>query len=300
MAGEHLRLAPTLAERLRRDRLVTIARNAVLAQTAAECVTTFAAAGIPTIVLKGLAYQARLYADPGVRPCGDIDLLVPMTARRLAFEVLDRLGFEPRAAAPGFDDSDYHEVAWKRGPVEVDLHLALAPLVRCSVDYEEVWADAQPLDLEGVAGRMLAPPHAATFHALHMAIDHFDVPAINLVDFARLVPTRREAEEAAATARRWRCYRPFETTMALCAAFLPLWSSRQATTVPSRRVRRIVSDYGTMDRLPRWRQLVRKVTHFDSGFDLARYAVVQGRRKLREALESRRPRSARERLGIGT
>src|SRR5580692_4322683 len=75
-------------------------------------------------------------------PTSDIDLLVPGEQRREAFAALDRLGFEPRAAAPGFDDADYHEVAWTRAGAEIDLHMALAPLARCRIDYAAIWKEA--------------------------------------------------------------------------------------------------------------------------------------------------------------
>ena len=197
-AARHHRLTPLLsitcgealpgglAETCRRDRVVTAARNLMLGQAAEACIRALQAAGVPVIVLKGLDYETRLYGQGGARPAADVDLLVPQSRRRAAFEVLDRLGFEPRAAAPGFDDSDYHEVAWSRGGVEVDLHMALAPLVRCRIDYEAVWRDAVPFRLGDSEPRILSLPHALIFQALHMAIDHFQVPAIYLMDLARL------------------------------------------------------------------------------------------------------------------
>src|SRR6185436_9926042 len=114
--------AAPLAETLRRDRVLTIARNLQLAQAAEECAEALTAAGVPVVLLKGLSYNLTIYEEAGARPTADIDLLVPDAARRTAFETLDRLGFEPRAAAPGFDEADYHEVAWARGGVDVDLH----------------------------------------------------------------------------------------------------------------------------------------------------------------------------------
>ena len=111
---------------------------------AEECVGALAAAGVEAALLKGLAYERTLYPQPGARPTSDVDLLVRARDRRAAFDVLDRLGFEPRAAAPGFDEPDYHEVAWNRGGVEVDLHLALAPYARCAIDYEDVWRAGAP------------------------------------------------------------------------------------------------------------------------------------------------------------
>jgi hypothetical protein len=54
-------------------------------------------------------------------------------------------------------------VGWTRAGAEVDLHLALAPLARCRIDYREVWAEASPFRLGGTDARVLARPHAAVF-----------------------------------------------------------------------------------------------------------------------------------------
>ena len=287
-------LPTPLGVTFRRDRVVTAARNMILAQAAEECLRVLAAAGIPTIVLKGLDYETRLYGAPGARPTADVDLLVPDEKRRAAFGVLDRLGFEPRAAAPGFDEPNYHEVAWTRAGVEVDLHLALAPLARCGIDYRAVWRAAVPLQIGGTEALALDQSHAAIFHALHMAIDHFDVPAIYLVDLARLLPDGQTVDAAEELAGRWRCRRPLETATALVAAFFPSWcrtSPARSDFAPMRA--RIVERYGVTASLPRPEQLVRKLLHFDGLPDAAYYILVQSRRNLREQIERRtRRRSA--------
>ena len=293
------RLAPPLAEAFRRDRLVTAARNLLLEQVAAECLAAFAAAGVPTIVLKGLEYATRLYdGAAGARPTADVDLLVPGEKRRAAFGVLDRLGFEPRAAAPGFDEPDYHEVAWTRSGVEVDLHLALAPLVRCRIDYAAVWSWAEQFQVRGTETRVLSRPHAAVFQSLHMAIDHFDVPAIALVDLTRLLAEPSTVADAEATARTWRCAAPFATARALAEAMLGQRASGR-TPAPSLMARRVVSRYGGLTPLSRAEQLMRKFGHFDTVSDAIGYFAVQSRRNLRERLERRvRKRSARARLSL--
>jgi hypothetical protein len=292
-------LPPALAATFRRDRVVTGARNMVLAQAAEECIRAFDAAGIPTIVLKGLDYETRLYHNPAARPTADVDLLVPGEHRRSAFGVLDRLGFEPRAAAPGFDDPDYHEVAWTRGGVEVDLHLALAPLARCRIDYAAIWGEAEAQQIGATKTRVLCRQHAAIFQALHMAIDHFDVPAIYLIDLARLLPTRDDAIQARGLARAWHCERPMATALALVASFLPGTPAAAPTGAPSFAASRITSAYGGVAPLPRAEQLVRKLLHFDAPLELAAYVAVQSRRKLREVFERRvRRRTPRDRLRL--
>jgi hypothetical protein len=293
-------LPAPLAETFRRDRVVTAARNMMLGQVAEECLRALATASIPTIVLKGLDYETRLYGAPGARPTADVDLLVPDEKRREAFGVLDRMGFEPRAAAPGFDEPDYHEVAWTRTGAEIDLHMALAPLARCGIDYKAIWAEAVPFRIGGTDALVLARPHAAIFQALHMAIDHFDVPGIYLVDLARLLPDEDAYGVAERLARDWRCRRPLETASALAAAFLWHWPRRPRQAPGLGVVRaRVVARYGEITRVARPEQLLRKMAHFDGLADAARYLLTQSRRNLRERIERlTRRRSARERLKL--
>jgi hypothetical protein len=292
---------PELAEVFRRDRVVTAARNMILGAAGEACLRAFSAAGITAVVLKGLAYESWLYPDEGAgcRPTSDVDLLVPNERRRHAFSVLDGLGFEPRAAAAGFDDPDYHEVDWTRAGTEVDLHLALAPFARCAVDYRDVWSDLQPTKVGTTPALRLAPRHAAVFHALHMAIDHFDVPALYLVDLARMLDSDESLRAAAATARAWRCWRPFATALALAQTFLPGWARQRPLSAAPPYARGIVTGFGDTAPLPRTTQLWRKLAHFDGARDALAYSLVQGRRKLREIVERRlRRRSARERLAV--
>jgi hypothetical protein len=311
--ARHHRLSPLLGascgealggafgEACRRDRTVTAARNILLAQAAEECLQALARRGIEGAILKGLAYEPFLYGRTGCRPTGDIDLLVRDGARRAACETLAEIGFEPKAAAPGFDEPDYHEIAWTRGPVSVDLHLGLAPPHRCAIDYRAVWSGVREVPYGGARAFLLAEPHAAAFHALHMAIDHYDVPAIYLVDLARLLPTLAEAAAAEATARSWRCHRAFATAVALAAAFLPNWASAQSAPAVPDRARGVIAGFGATRPLPRPEQLRRKVAHIDSPGLAAAYLAVQARRNVRELVERHvRHRTPRERLGLGS
>jgi Uncharacterised nucleotidyltransferase len=258
-----------------------------------------AAVGIPTIVLKGLDYDHRLYGSSGVRPTSDVDLLIPNQHRRAAFGTLDRLGFEPRAAAPGFDDPDYHEVAWRRHEIEVDLHMGLAPTARCKIDYDTVWAQRESVRLGATETGVLARAHCSVFHALHMTIDHFAVPAIYLLDLAKLIPGADELRTARETAAKWRCRRPLATALALAAAFLPGWG-RSISPPVSAIASRVVARFGTTQPLPRAEQLFRKAVHFDDARQAALYLSVQAFRNLRERFETDlRKRAARERLGLG-
>jgi Uncharacterised nucleotidyltransferase len=309
--ARHHRLAPLLslvcaqtlpgplADAFRHDRVLTAARNMILGRVAEECVRALTEAEVPAIVLKGLDYEARLYRAAGVRPTADVDLLVPAGERRRAFLVLDRLGFEPRACAPGFDDPDYHEVAWTRSGVEVDLHIALAPFARGRIDYAAIWSDARKFRLGDTDALSLSDVHASIFHALHMGIDHFAVPAIYLVDLARLLADPATLLGAEATARTWQCHGPFVTALALTQALLPRSMPAPGSESLPPWTRRVVVSYGALATPPRAEQLLRKFAHFDTVGTALRYFLVQSRRNVGEILERRiRKRSARQRLGL--
>jgi Uncharacterised nucleotidyltransferase len=292
-------LPKELDDTCRRDHVLTTARSLALASVAEECVGALAGARVDTAILKGLAYERTLYPQPGARPTSDIDLLVRDRDRRAAFDVLDKLGFEPRAAAPGFDDLDYHEVAWRRGNVEIDLHMALAPFARCAIDYDQVWGEMREIALGAVRAFVLAPPYAAVFHALHMAIDHFDVPGLYLMDLARLLPTSAESAAADVTARAWRCHGPLATSLALAAAFQPRWAARQPHGSAPWPADRVIAGFGALTPVPRPEQLLRKFAHFDTLTDAIHYTAVQARRNLHELVERHiRRRLPRERLNL--
>jgi len=296
-------LPASLAEEFHRDHMVALGRSTLLGHALRDCLTRFAGRGIDAIVLKGLAYEETLYPSPGMRATGDIDLLVEPRFREGTFAALMSAGFAPVAAAPGFDEAEYHEVEWKRGETYVDLHFALAPLQRCGIDHVGVWAEKRPLRLDGAPPAwQLSAPHAAVFHALHMAFHHFDVPSVQLVDMHRLVPDERTRAAAAATARAWRCVRPWRTSLALTASFISGRDVADTAEVGHDAVAlRIASAFGGLAPLPRLQQLRRKLEHFDTAGDALRYGLVQGRRKLRElALRRFSARSPEERLGLVT
>jgi hypothetical protein len=135
-----------------------------------------------------------------------------------------------------------------------------------------------------------------------MAIHHFDVPALYLIDMSRIVADETARAAAEITAGAWRCLRPWRTSVALTASFLPGWKAGEAEARnTSAAAVRVMRSFGTTASLPRLQQLRRKVEHFDSGVDAVGYLWVQGRRLIREhALRRFSRRSPEERLGLVT
>jgi hypothetical protein len=73
--------------------------NQIRPQALAEILTTFDAAGISAMVLKGAALVHLLYPHPGLRPMRDLDLLVKKSEARHAQNLLAELGFVTSAPA---------------------------------------------------------------------------------------------------------------------------------------------------------------------------------------------------------
>jgi hypothetical protein len=305
--------SPEIAETFRRDRLSTLGRSTLLRHALAEILAALDARSVDVAVLKGIAYEDLIYPDPGTRPSSDIDLLVPGSERRVALGTLARLGYRPSASAPGFDQPDYHEISFCRDAVNVDLHFALAPLVRGAIDYVALWNDMQTWSFAGRVTKTPSFVHAAVNQALHMAIHHFDVPALYLLDFRRLAamadatgqredPASDTSARLRAAARAWGCLRPLETTLALASAFLGNEAIDAAGRSPglSWLVERVIAGYGGLEPVSRPEQLARKVLSFDHPRTAARYLLVQGRRIVREHWLTRfgRARSATERLAL--
>lgn len=99
--------------------------NQMLFARVAPVLAAFGQAGIRTMLLKGAALALRAYADCGLRPMDDVDILVPPVQVGAADQILHRLGWRPDQA-PGNGAKGvcrhargYHETGSGRA---LDLH----------------------------------------------------------------------------------------------------------------------------------------------------------------------------------
>jgi len=139
-------------------------------QVTGEVVSALRAAGVPSIVLKGPAIHEALYADGGLRPYSDSDVLVPAKHIDRAREVAEKLGFEKWLAGDDVPSGLYvHATDYERpgDGARLDLHWTVP---EAEAPPERVWqafaADARPLTVGGV--ETLVPGQAAL--ALHTAL----------------------------------------------------------------------------------------------------------------------------------
>jgi hypothetical protein len=131
-------------------------RNQLLFKRAAEVLQALRAAGIPTMVLKGIALSRAHYADAGVRPMDDVDVLVPPGDFERALAVLADAGWLPepdRSDEVGLQTIHGRHLAGRDGR-NLDLHrYALGQLSRD----DAFWAASVELEVMGVPTRALCP-----------------------------------------------------------------------------------------------------------------------------------------------
>ena len=156
-------------------------------------------AGVPCILLKGLALAEAVYGDWGVRPMADVDLLVRPGDLDQAAGALANQGYLPPAArsgerSPAFARRFHGEQSFcpQNGTgmcVDLHTHLVAPTWFRAStrIELEPLWARARPLSIDGAAVLQLAAEDELLYLCLHAAVNH-DLTAVRLfVDIDRLI-----------------------------------------------------------------------------------------------------------------
>ena len=136
-----------------------------------------AAADIPCIVLKGSALAVTLYADPALRPCGDLDLLFAPGAIPQVGEMLGANGYVnrygQRAGRLPRATSEFHFSRCGPRPVIVEphWHITSNPYYVRRMPVAWFWQQTATATIGGAAAWVLAPPaqflHLVTHYYLH-------------------------------------------------------------------------------------------------------------------------------------
>jgi hypothetical protein len=146
------RLPRALLDALASRRPIQRVAPEVLLETFDEVRRSLAAAGIATLMLKGLCLAQRLYGGIDRRPQFDVDVLVRRRELRRATRVLARTGFVPQAY-------DLHSRTVIRDGLKVDLHGSLrwAPAYRLAE--EALWAQRSEVSIAGTLVPTLSDEH---------------------------------------------------------------------------------------------------------------------------------------------
>lgn len=155
-------------------------------------------AGLRAVALRGLALAHLYYADPGLRPMKDLDILVETAAPEQVERAMRAAGFPP-------GERLRVQLAYTIDQVRVELHLALLTARRYQdrLDPDEFFARRVPAG-GPCAGLHVAPGHLELFELVTHALVHHELTSLtSLVDVA-LVLRRPDLDwqALAATTRR--------------------------------------------------------------------------------------------------
>ncbi len=181
-AGWPESMPQVVRQKLRRGSLAVVAANNVYYRELARILAAIAEVGNTEVaVLKGAALASTLYADPGLRPMGDLDLLLRPEGLASALSTLRDLGYGPifPEIGKGWNESVGHAVTFRGGPygrVLVDLHSRLvageadwrSPPLTWIWDRMEHWKKPSPL--AGACG--LSRTAQLLYLAAHLVLQH--------------------------------------------------------------------------------------------------------------------------------
>ena len=147
-------------------------------------------AGIAFLLMKGLAFSERFYADPAARPMHDVDILVREKDRGAMVAALQDLPFEmDRPESDYASESDMTQRLMNpREPdlarVEVHWNLVNSAALRSNLLFREddLFASAEPLRLGGLEVRIPGPLDTCAQSCIHAAQQHQFERIIWLVD----------------------------------------------------------------------------------------------------------------------
>ena len=161
-------------------------KNQVLFHQVAGVLDRLHAAGLQTLVLKGAALATLYYPNPGLRPMGDFDVLVPLHQAAAAAEVLAGAGWAPllerplRAFTPAYFSIRPGHGFRNAARQECDLHWHVFFQACWPEADAPFWQAARPLAFRGRATLALNPADQLLHLCTHCTLWN-PVPSIRWV-----------------------------------------------------------------------------------------------------------------------
>ena len=165
----------------------------------------FDQADIPVVVLKGACFALTIYPDIGLRPMGDLDILVPKAKLAEAVKIAISLGYADTLpeASPGLNHLlSHHACLQKMGehPISLEIHHSLVANKSFiySVPVDWFWTQTELLGVSlqtKITGlQMLTPAAQILFAATHAMLQHGgkNVPLRWFYDLDRLIQVYSE------------------------------------------------------------------------------------------------------------
>ncbi len=177
-SGMSTRMPTEIAERMRRNAMVTDFRMMRLGQRLRDTLRTLEERGIPVMLLKGAALGALLDPTFRERPMVDLDLLVHSEDAARAREAIIAAGW-PQSEDPTVHEllENHHHLPPFIDPVipdlRLELHLALLPADNAfRLDGRELWSEARSAPAPFASALVPSPEHLLFHTCTHFAWAH--------------------------------------------------------------------------------------------------------------------------------
>jgi hypothetical protein len=180
----HNLVPPAVAEALRASRFTSAVRDRLLRRELSTILDRLSAQGVDVLLLKGAALVQTVYGGAGLRPMGDLDLLVRQANVRPALRVLTEHGYR-RVGAEVRPDADlaYESqlMLAKAGPVHfvVEVHWSLfdVPYYQRVLPMAWFWQTTLAIQIGNSPARVLGPEAQILHLCGHLVVQHGDAPA---------------------------------------------------------------------------------------------------------------------------
>lgn len=171
--------------------------------------------GVSLLALKGAHLAHSVYATPGLREMNDIDVLLRQEDLPAAVDFLTRRGYVPTQEVEiEVDTATMHHLPRliKGGVAGFEIHWSLCRLNQSySIDTDELWDRAAPLEVAGAAFYGLAPEDLLLHLCLHTSYQHEFIfglrPSCDIAAVIERFGDRLDWEAVCERALRWRWQR---------------------------------------------------------------------------------------------
>lgn len=153
----------------------------------------FTRAGVPLVVLKGAALSAILYPEPGLRPFGDIDLLIHRADLGAAQSIMVDCGYKmigerhDKFSEKFLKSLNYSALGPPSPAVDLHWHLFAPAYYRRRITMEYFWRNPLRYVLAGRDAQALAPIQQLVHLSAHAGLHHLRVPLVWLYDMTRWI-----------------------------------------------------------------------------------------------------------------
>lgn len=182
----------------------TAGRNLLICRTLEDISDKFKNEGIRFIIFKGLALAEAVYQNVGLRPSGDLDILVKIQDLPKADRILEVLGYKKpfmlkdfsRISFSAYRNSFLYDKP-DASPVHIHLFwhiINLYPYAKdivTKIDMDKIWEAAVGIEIGDRKALTFSLPHQIIYLCLH-ALTHLYKPFILLCDINEIASLEKE------------------------------------------------------------------------------------------------------------